>query len=1233
MLSIHRLSAGDGFRYLLRHTASHDVNRSAASSLTSYYAASGYPPGRWLGSGLAGVAGGRLAPGDEVTETQMGNLYGRGLDPVTGAALGRAYRVYRTRAERVADRTAGLDQSLSERQRAAAVTRIEAEERRRRVPNAVAGFDLTFSPVKSVSALWAIADKQQQAQIVEAHHEALNDIVVLMEREVAFTRTGAGGVAQLDTRGLIAAAFDHWDSRAGDPQLHTHLVVANRVQGLDGRWRTLDGRVLYAATVALSETYNGLLADKLTSRLGVGWEHRERESQHGQPGRDRNPAFEISGVPPALVEEFSARTAQIEAHLVDLVAQHRESTGRDPSRRELYVLQQQATLTERPHKDTPQPLSELVESWRRRAGQVLLDDPRRVVAQVVQRSRVRPLTADQVDDASVVGYAATVVLAIQQQRATWNRWNVLAETARQTRSLRLATATDRTSLLERITDQALGESVSLTAPGLVEMPERLRRADGASVFSVHRADRYTSTTILGAEAYLLDRAASHDGLKVPDAVCAQTVQAAGDSGSLGEEQAEAVRRISGSGRGVEVLVGAAGAGKTTTLRALRQTWEAQYGPGSVLGLAPSSTAAEVLAQGLGIATENTAKWLYESVGGGAQRRSAALVPVAAEGGGAGHRGRAGSLVAPSASPAASTGTGHQPEQHRWQLRPNQLLIVDEASLAGTLDLAALARQAHDVGAKVLLVGDDAQLSAIDAGGAFRLLANETDAVELTGVWRFNDRWERAATLRIRRGDTSVLEVYQARDRIADGDDAAMADAAYRAWLADVRDGRDSILLAADTETVTALNQRARLNRINTGEVEAGGVALRDNTQAGVGDRIITRLNVRRLLDNRGRSVRNGAMWTIDHRWADGSLTAHRDDGAWVTLPAGYVAESVELAYASTVHRAQGVTVDTAHVIARAGMSREALYVGMTRGRAANHAYVVTQEAPPEEHQDEPAKSLEEVVTGILTHTGAERSATEIMRDQMDAASSLARLVPMYEHMAQAAEGERWRNHLTTAGLEADRLPEVVGSPAWPAFVAALRDAEAQGLDAEQLLTRSITSADFTAAHDTAAVLHARLDVAVRRARRTGHGHDEKPNAGVIVPAQKGGHDPRLDNALADTEALIAQRAHHLAQQALANRAPWLAGLDPIPAQPHRRSAWEHAVTVVAAYRERHGVTSTSPLGPEPLPGEYWHARDHARAARAIDEIRPPVKTATRSDVPPVLTSLDNAAGRAPVHRL
>ncbi|VEW10571.1 Multifunctional conjugation protein TraI [Brevibacterium casei] len=168
------------------------------------------------------------------------------------------------------------------------------------------GFDYTFSVPKSVSVLWGVADAGTQALIAQAHHDAVAEVVEFMEREVAATRTGYtaadGAVAQVDVTGLVATAFDHYDSRSSDPQLHTHVVVSNKVQTvLDGKWRSLDGRPMHAAVVALSEHYNAVLADRITGMLGLQWEARDR-------GRGRNPAWEIVGVGEELIEEFSSRS-------------------------------------------------------------------------------------------------------------------------------------------------------------------------------------------------------------------------------------------------------------------------------------------------------------------------------------------------------------------------------------------------------------------------------------------------------------------------------------------------------------------------------------------------------------------------------------------------------------------------------------------------------------------------------------------------------------------------------------------------------------------------------------------------------------------------------------------------------------------------------------------------------------------------------------------------------------
>lgn len=287
------------------------------------------------------------------------------------------------------------------------------------------------------------------------------------------------------------------------------------------------------------------------------------------------------------------------------------------------------------------------------------------------------------------------------------------------------------------------------------------------------------------------------------------------------------------------------------------------------GLAPSAAAAQVLAADLGIGTENTAKWLHDHHAGA------------------------------------------------WNLHAGQLVVVDEASLAGTLTLDALTAHAAEVGAKVVLVGDWAQLAAIDSGGAFGMLVRERDdAPELTEVRRFHAEWEKTASLHLRLGQREAITAYATHDRLHDGDTDQMVEAAYQAWRDDLHQDRSSVLVAESREMVTELNTRARLDRITTGDVHPTGVRLHDGTRAGTGDLIVTRRNDRRLTAGRGW-VKNGDRWEVLRHHDDGSLTVRRHGtkrAGTLTLPAAYVREDVELAYATTAHRAQGLTVDTAHVI-------------------------------------------------------------------------------------------------------------------------------------------------------------------------------------------------------------------------------------------------------------------------------------------------------------------------------
>lgn len=499
-----------------------------------------------------------------MTEAHLERLLGNGHDPVTGEKLGNGFGRYRTVEERIASRLARLDPTQRKAEREAAVARIAAAEEAKKQRRPVVGYDFTFSVPKTVSALWGVADAGTQALIAACHHAAVSEVLDFMERRVAETRVGAknphgGAVAQARVCGVAATGFDHWDSRAGDPQLHTHMVVSSRVRTRDdGVWRALDGRPVHGAVVALSELYNALLADRIAASFGLEWEHRER-------GRDRNPGFELAAVPDALAEEFSSRSAAIDQAKEDLVAEYRERHGRDPSPRTAIRLRQQATLETRPRKQS-RPLAESASGWRARATAVLGQDAGTWARQAVARaagSRPGLLRADDVPLDLVEQLGASVMVAVGDKRATWRRWNLHAEATRQTMHWRFATLADRETALDLIADAAERRSTPIT-PEPAIAPAAFQRPDGTSAFRPTASTLFTSQAIWDAEERLLASSRANTAptleLTILDAVIENPTE---DGPRVATDQAEALAAIAVSGRVADLLVGPAGAGNTT----------------------------------------------------------------------------------------------------------------------------------------------------------------------------------------------------------------------------------------------------------------------------------------------------------------------------------------------------------------------------------------------------------------------------------------------------------------------------------------------------------------------------------------------------------------------------------------------------------------------------------------------------------------------------------------------
>ena len=534
----------------------------------------------------------------------------------------------------------------------------------------------------------------------------------------------------------------------------------------------------------------------------------------------------------------------------------------------------------------------------------------------------RAVPAVTAADVDVDRLAGRVLAAVQSRRATWSAWNLRAETERLTRPIPLAGGGERTLLVEAVQARAVALSAALPAAG-----------------------RYTSDAILTAERAVLHAAGEPGGPVVPGAVVEEAIDRLASEGLvLGADQEAAVRALCTVGTAVRALVAPAGAGKTTTMRAVVLAHELAGQPRPV-GLAQSSAAAAVLAGETGLAAENITKYRYEAEQGAFQTE--------------------------------------------WQLAPGQLMIVDEASLAGTLDAAALLTHARAAGGAVLLLGDPAQLSSPAAGGLLRLLRREGAGVELAEVRRFTDPWEGPASLRLRSGDTTVIGEYAERGRLAGGSRAEMVEAAYQGWRSDILAGRRSLLLAPENTNVAALNARARADRVAAGQVDPDGLRLRDGNPAGAGDLIVARRNDRTVSLGAAGYLRNGMVLEVKGIRPGGALAVrHPDTGVRAELPKHYLTRSVELGYAATIHRAQGMTSDTCHALIDAGTTREAAYVTATRGRDGNKTYAVTDELQDLEASHPISRGLardpgepaapEDLWAAVLEREAVERSATETM---------------------------------------------------------------------------------------------------------------------------------------------------------------------------------------------------------------------------------------------------------------
>ena len=1060
-MSLHRLTAGTGYDYLTRQVAAMDSTEKGHTGLASYYTEKGEVPGRWVGSGMAGIEG--LAAGDLVTAEQMLALFGSGHHPLAAqrkrdlagpgltekdyreiTRLGAPYRVYAgdvspfrvevARRLEALNKERGLPQKaataiedrarirsqvalemfrsqfgrdpLNERELAGQVAKLSRQQ-----TTAVAGFDLTFSPVKSVSALWALADPALAATIERCHQHAVADALSFIERHALYTRTGTDGVRQVDVRGLVGAAFTHRDSRAGDPDLHTHVAVANKVQTVcDGRWLSIDSRILHKAIVDASETYNTALERHLAEAVGVRFAARTGTDPRKRPIR------EIVGVDAALNQRWSTRRQSIEARRRDLAVAFQADHGRPPTPVEAIALAQQATLETREAKHESRRLAEQRTTWRTQAREILGGE---TGIQIMIDGALHPALSERVipTRAWLEDAAKRVVAVVQRDRSVWQTWHLRAEALRCVRAVEVPSQHVET-VTNLLLDQALTYCQALTrpVPGEPVEPVPLRRADGASVYTVAGSQLYTSNAILAAEARLVEAAGHCDGMVVPTpALDMALLESHANGVDLNPGQVLLVREMATSGARVQLAIAPAGSGKTTAMNALSRAWT-QAG-GNVIGLAPSAAAAAALGEQFDGHSDTLAKLVW------------------------------------------SLRNGETPD---WvdQIGPQTLVIIDEAGMADTLSLDTIVSHLAARGGSVRLIGDDQQLAAIGAGGVLRDIQATHGALRLTELVRFTDRAEGSASLALREGHTSALGFYLDQRRIHVGDATTMADDLFAAWTADRTGGLDSIMLAPTRELVADLNQQARAQRL--ADTDPGReIELADGNPASAGDTIITRTNNRKLRVSATDWVKNGDRWTIIGIDPQRGIHArHTRSGRHVQLSADYVTESVELGYATTTHTAQGVTADTMHGLLAGNESRQQAYTMLTRGREANHAYVVvvTDGDPHTLIRPETINPLTptDVLERILARDESPVSATTALRDAANPARHLGDATARYTDAVTFAT-THLVGELGIRSLERtidEIAPGLTDSPTWPALRTQLLTAQADDRDPIQALNRA-----------------------------------------------------------------------------------------------------------------------------------------------------------------------------------
>lgn len=1181
MLRFTGISGGEaGLNYLLSGSGCEGAHQAEAEQgLTGpegYYAKGtehGAPLATWIGTGVHEFG---LTEGADATERDIRAIFGQHAHPeqyraavsaakaqidaegLTGRAaekvmkdaeasarLGRKPYTYRSVDERIEDRLAKEPHAEPER-----IEEIRREERRKGQNGSVMYFDATYSAQKSVSvyhtALQAAGRDDDAGKVLSAHHEGIRAAHEYLQQEAGYGRIGYHGKAKgdrpttgryVDGHEWTAAIFDHGTSRAGDPQLHSHVAILNKIKVLDEdgteHWVTLDSRAMNKARAAAAAIYERTMEQAIERDLDVVFEQRP----DGQ-------AREIKGFDEELLKALSTRSVEIDEHYQALLEQYRQDHGRDPDALTDTRLKEIATLATRDPKrsehDSPEARIERAE---RLAGEVV-DGGLVAALDKAEATGVAIRCAEAADVEWDREQVITEALeSLQTKRATWDR-SALIQQLNTTLGDQLPRDVPLAPLANDLADEALksGRYGIVQTAGLTiveDAPSRIRQSDGRSVFGPGQ---------LGAEKFALE-----EHLSIEDRVASRALQTGAPALSpnvlddvvkesgVTRDQADVVRGVLGDSKKISVIEGPAGAGKSYATGVIAGAWQECTG-GRVIGLGPSSVAAEVLGEeGIEIRA-NTTKFLD-----------------------------------------LCDGRGSSADIAKFTLRRGDLIVLDEAGMTSTNHISRVAQLAEEAGAKVVLIGDQQQLQSVEAGGLFRTMVEHGPSYALSNVRRFREEdgtvreWEASASLGLRRGDANALAEYDRHGRIMGGTLEEMRAAVVQSYVADTLSQRESVVITATNARATEISREIRGRLVRYGLVQEHGTELVDGNRAGVGDLIQTRKNDATLKDSEGRLVLNRRTYRVTGIGDDGQLTARRvagrnDDGTerlagTVSLPASYAHEKIALAYAGTVNAVQGRTVGYGgYLLVEEGMSRQQMYPGLTRAQRYNRAFAACQ-VPTDHHR---LQGLDQdplaMMQSAIERDGGELAALHELRESQDFAESLPALEPRWRDYVTGDTKRRYEAQLQQL-LSPEQFAEIKTQDPSTVY-RALRAAELAGHDGPAVLHNAITCASMTSPEpeNVAKLVNWRIERELegRQPENPHFGHswtERTPN----IPGDEGRAAREIAEAMDARRDVLGER--------LTEDAPeWaVRHLGPVPEDALERAEWARRAGTVEQYRELYAI--------------------------------------------------------------